>query len=135
MAALDSLPRKIGPYRLIDKIGEGGMGVVYLGIDSDKRRVAVKVLGPAVANDPLARQRLAREVETMRRVRNRHVAEVIDADVTGPSPYIVTRYVPGRTLEETVREVGRLRGTALDRLAEGLAEALTAIHEIGRAHV
>jgi predicted Ser/Thr protein kinase len=134
MAALDSLPRKIGPYRLIDKIGEGGMGVVYLGMTPDRRRVAVKVLGPAVASDPNARQRLAREVETMRRVRNRHVAEVIDADVTGGSPYVVTRYVPGRTLEETVREVGPLRGAALDRLAEGLAEALTAIHAAGVVH-
>jgi predicted Ser/Thr protein kinase len=134
MAALDSLPRKIGPYRLIDKIGEGGMGVVYLGMDSDRRRVAVKVLGPAVANDPNARRRLAREVETMRRVRNRHVAAVIDADVTGTAPYVVTRYVPGRTLEETVREIGPLRGTALDRLAEGLAEALAAIHAAGVVH-
>ena len=134
MAALDSLPRKIGPYRLIDKIGEGGMGVVYLGMDPDRRRVAVKVLGPAVASDPNARQRLAREVETMRRVRNRHVAEVIDADVTCASPYVVTRYVPGRTLEETVREIGPLRGAALDRLAEGLAEAITAIHAAGVVH-
>ena len=120
MQALDSIPRKIGPYRLIEKIGEGGMGVVYLGADTEGRRVAVKVLGAAVASDPNARQRLAREVETMRRVRNRFVAEVLDADVDGPSPYIVTRYVPGRTLEETVRQGGPLRGVALDNLAEGL---------------
>src|SRR5580692_1173381 len=134
MPALDSLPRKIGPYRVIEKIGEGGMGVVYLGTDSDKRRVAVKVLGSAVANDPSARQRLAREVETMRRVRNRYVAEVLDADVQGPAPYIVTRYVPGRTLEDTVRQDGPLRGMALDALAEGLAEALAAIHAAGVVH-
>jgi predicted Ser/Thr protein kinase len=134
MPALDSLPRKIGPYRVIEKIGEGGMGVVYLGTDSDKRRVAVKVLGSAVSGDPSARQRLAREVETMRRVRNRYVAEIIDADVDGPSPYIVTRYVPGRTLEDTVRQDGPLRGMALDSLAEGLAEALAAIHAAGVVH-
>jgi serine/threonine protein kinase len=134
MPALDALPRKIGPYRVIEKIGEGGMGVVYLGTDSDKRQVAIKVLGSAVAGDPSARQRLAREVETMRRVRNRYVAEVIDADVDGPSPYIVTRYVPGRTLEDTVRQDGPLRGMALDSLAEGLAEALAAIHAAGVVH-
>jgi predicted Ser/Thr protein kinase len=134
MPALDSLPRKIGPYRVIEKIGEGGMGVVYLGVDSDKRRVAVKVLGAAVAGDPSARQRLAREVETMRRVRNRYVAEILDADVDGPSPYIVTQYVAGRTLEDTVRQDGPLRGTALDTLAEGLAEALAAIHAAGVVH-
>ncbi|MGH3207648.1 MAG: serine/threonine-protein kinase [Trebonia sp.] len=134
MPALDSLPRKIGPYRVIEKIGEGGMGVVYLGTDAEKRPVAIKVLGPTVANDPSARQRLAREVETMRRVRNRYVAEVLDADVQGPAPYIVTRYVPGRTLEDTVRQDGPLRGMALDAFAEGLAEALAAIHAAGVVH-
>jgi predicted Ser/Thr protein kinase len=134
MPALDSLPRKIGPYRVIEKIGEGGMGVVYLGVDGEKRRVAIKVLGSAVAGDPNARQRLAREVETMRRVRNRYVAEVLDADVDGPAPYIVTRYVQGRTLEDTVRQDGPMRGMALDALAEGLAEALTAIHAAGVVH-
>ena len=134
MPALDSLPRKIGPYRVIEKIGEGGMGVVYLGMDADGRRVAVKVLGSAVAGDPSARQRLAREVETMRRVRNRYVAEVLDADVDGPAPYIVTRYVQGRTLEDTVRQQGPLRGMALEALAEGLAEALAAIHAAGVVH-
>jgi predicted Ser/Thr protein kinase len=134
MPALDSLPRKIGPYRVIEKIGEGGMGVVYLGSDADRRQVAIKVLGAAVAGDPNARQRLAREVETMRRVRNRYVAEVLDADVQGPAPYIVTRYVPGQTLEEKVRKDGPLRGMALDALAEGLAEALAAIHAAGVVH-
>jgi serine/threonine protein kinase len=134
MPALDSLPRKIGPYRVIEKIGEGGMGVVYLGADAEGRRVAIKVLGPGVANDPSARQRLAREVETMRRVRNRYVAEVLDADVHGAAPYVVTRYVPGRTLEDTVRERGPLRGMALDAFAEGLAEALAAIHAAGVVH-
>jgi predicted Ser/Thr protein kinase len=134
MQALDSLPRKIGPYRVIEKIGEGGMGVVYLGVDGEKRRVAIKVLGSAVAGDPSARQRLAREVETMRRVRNRYVAEVLDADVDGPAPYIVTRYVQGRTLEDTVRQDGPMRGMALAALAEGLAEALAAIHAAGVVH-
>ena len=134
MPSLDSLPRKIGPYRVIEKIGEGGMGVVYLGMDLEGRRVAVKVLGSAVAADPNARQRLAREVETMRRVRNRYVAEVLDADVDGPAPYVVTRYVQGRTLEDTVRQEGPLRGMALDALAEGLAEALAAIHAAGVVH-
>jgi len=134
MPALDSLPRKIGPYRVIEKIGEGGMGVVYLGTDADRRQVAIKVLGSAVAGDPNARQRLAREVETMRRVRNRYVAEVLDADVQGPAPYIVTRYVPGQTLEEKVRKDGPLSGPGLRRLAHGMAEALTAIHAAGVVH-
>src|ERR1700728_3507968 len=134
MPALDSLPRKIGPYRVLEKIGEGGMGVVYLASDAENRPVAVKVLGPAVAGDPDARLRLAREVETMRRVRSRHVAQVLDADVTGPSPYIVTRYVPGPSLDQAVRQSGPVRGQALLQLAGGLAEALAAIHATGVVH-
>ena len=134
MPALDSLPRKIGPYRLIEKIGEGGMGVVYLARPGEAAGSRSRYSAPAVASDPNARQRLAREVETMRRVRSRYVAEVLDADVAGPAPYIVTRYVPGRTLEDVVRQDGPLRGVALDRLAEGLAEALAAIHAAGVVH-
>jgi serine/threonine protein kinase len=94
MPALESLPGKIGPYRLLEKIGEGGMGVVYLARDAQNRTAAVKVLGPLVADDPDARRRLFREVETMLRVRSPYVAEVLDADVTGPAPYIATQYVP-----------------------------------------
>ncbi len=134
MPALDSLPRKIGPYRVLEKIGEGGMGVVYLASDAANRQVAIKVLGPAVASDPAARLRLAREVETMRRVSNPYVAAVLDADINGPSPYVVTRYVPGQTLEASVRRSGPLRGGALLRLASGLAEALAAIHAAGVVH-
>ena len=82
MTEQDRTPDKFGPYRVLDRIGEGGMGVVYLATDSEQRPVAVKVLRPAVAGDPNARRRLAREVETMRRVRSPFVADVIDADVT-----------------------------------------------------
>src|SRR3984957_16955179 len=134
MPALESLPRKIGPYRVLEKIGEGGMGVVYLACDAENRRVAVKVLGPAVAGDPDARLRLAREVETMRRVTSRYVAQVLDADVYGPSPYIVTRHVPGPSFDAAVRQSGPLRGRALLQLAGGLAEALAAIHATGVVH-
>jgi serine/threonine kinase PknH len=134
MPALESLPGKIGPYRLLEKIGEGGMGVVYLARDVESRPVAVKVLGPAVTGDPNARRRLFREVETMRRVRSPYVAEILDADVDGPAPYIVTRYVPGQTLDDIVREHGPLRGPTLQQLASGLASALAAIHAAGVVH-
>jgi predicted Ser/Thr protein kinase len=125
---------RLGPYRLLERLGEGGMGVVYLAADPDHRKVAVKALRPAVAADPNARRRLAREVETMRRVRSPYVAEVIDADVTCDPPYIVTRYVSGRTLEEVVGDGGRLTGQALARLASGLALAMAAVHAAGVVH-
>jgi predicted Ser/Thr protein kinase len=134
MTAQDQTPDRLGPYRLLDRLGEGGMGVVYLAADPQQRRVAVKALRPAFAADPNARRRLAREVETMRRVRSPFVAEVLDADVTSDPPYIVTRYVSGRTLEEVVGEGGPLAGRELARLASGLALALSAVHAAGVVH-
>ena len=134
MTPAEHTPGRLGPYRLLDRIGEGGMGVVYLGRDPEQRSVAVKVLRPAVAGDPNARRRLAREVETMRRVRSPYVAEVLDTDVTSETPYIVTRYVPGRTLDEVVTQEGPLSGARLIRLAAGLADALAAIHAAGVVH-
>ncbi|MEU7882092.1 serine/threonine-protein kinase [Microbispora bryophytorum] len=127
-------PERIGPYRLLRQLGEGGMGVVHLGLDAEGREVAVKVLHPHVATDLKARDRLTREVETMRRVRSKRVAEVLDADLTGAAPYIVTRYAPGRTLEETVLEDGPLTDDGVIRLAAGMCEALVAIHAADVIH-
>ncbi|GAA0417679.1 hypothetical protein Acor_20430 [Acrocarpospora corrugata] len=110
------------------------MGVVHLALDAHGRQVAVKVLRPEVAGDDTARRRLSREVETMRRVRNRHIAEVVDADVTGQRPYIVTRYVPGRPLDEIVKQDGALPVEALLKVAAGVAEALAAVHAAGVIH-
>jgi serine/threonine protein kinase len=110
------------------------MGVVHLARDPQGGLVAIKVLHPNTTESANARLRLAREVETMRRVRSAFVAEVLDADVTGEFPYIVTRYVPGPTLEAMVRGRGPLSGSGLRRLAYGTAEALTAIHAAGVVH-
>ncbi|MFE3452278.1 serine/threonine-protein kinase [Nonomuraea sp. NPDC059194] len=127
-------PERLGPYRLVRKIGEGGMGVVHLGIDEEGREVAIKVLHPHVAADLKARDRLTREVETMRRVRSRHVAEVLDAELVGGQPYVVTRFAPGRTLEETVLTDGPLSAQELIRLAQGLCAALVSIHAADVVH-
>jgi predicted Ser/Thr protein kinase len=134
MPATERLPGTLGPYRLQDRLGEGGMGVVHLARDPEGRLVAIKVLHPLGTEGPNARRRLAREVETMRRVRSPYVAEVLDADVTGEFPYIVTRYVSGPTLDEMVRRHGPLPAPGLRRLAHGMAEALTAIHAAGVVH-
>jgi len=134
MPVTEHLPKSLGPYRLQDRLGEGGMGVVHLARDPEGRPVAVKVLHPLGTEGVNARKRLAREVETMRRVRSPYVAEVLDADVAGEFPYIVTRFVPGPTLDEMVRTRGPLSGPGLRRLAHGMAEALTAIHAAGVVH-
>jgi Protein kinase domain len=130
----DSLPDMLGPYRVRARLGEGGMGVVYLATDPQQRQVAVKALRSAATVEPGAVRRLAREVEVMQRVRSPYVAEVIDADMTCDTPYIVTRYVAGRTLEEVVGADGPLAGQDLARLARGLAAALAAVHAAGVVH-
>lgn len=134
MKVQDRTPERLGPYRLVRRLGEGGMGVVYLAADEQGQSVAVKVLHPGMAQDENARRRLAREIETMHRVHSRYVAEVVGGDLSGDTPYIVTRYVPGLTLDAVVAAGGPLTGSALARLARGLAEALAAVHAAGVVH-
>ncbi len=125
---------RLGPYRLVHQLGEGGMGVVHLALDPTGRAVAIKVLRPHIAHDREARTRLAREVQTLARVQDARVAAVLDADTDGDRPYIVTRYVPGPPLDQVVADTGPLRGDALLRLGRGLSDALTAIHRAGVVH-
>ena len=124
----------IGPYRLIEQLGEGGMGVVHLALAESGRAVAIKVLREHIAHDRDARSRLAREVQTLARVQDPRVAAVLDADTEGPRPYIVTRYVPGPALDRVVADRGPLQGAALLRLGRGLSDALHAIHSAGVIH-
>jgi len=72
---------RLGPYRLREQLGEGGMGLVYLASDPQGQQVAVKVLREGVPAEATARRRLAREVDMMRRVHSPYVAEVVDAEL------------------------------------------------------
>ncbi len=125
---------RLGPYRLVHRLGEGGMGVVYLALDRHGRAVAIKVLRPHIAHDPDARSRLEREVETLSRIADPRVAPVVDADILGERPYIVTRYVPGPSLDEVVGERGAFSARELLQLGRGLVTALDAIHRVGVIH-
>ena len=127
-------PWRVGAYRLLRKIGEGGMGVVHLAEAPDGSRVALKVLRPHIIGDDEARERLSREVASLRLVRSPRVAEVLDADPWGETPFVATRYVPGLSLHEHVREHGPITGSALAELALGLVEAVIAVHRVGLLH-
>jgi serine/threonine protein kinase len=127
-------PDRLGPYRLVSRLGEGGMGVVHLGLDGHGRAVAIKVLRPHVAYDPEARWRLEREVDTLTRIVSSRVAAVIDSDIVGDRPYLVTRYVAGPSLDDVVTDEGPLGPDELVRLGLGLVEALEAIHAVGVVH-
>ncbi|RAY12217.1 serine/threonine protein kinase [Actinomadura craniellae] len=127
-------PRRLGAYELIGRLGTGGQGSVYLGRAADGRQVAVKLLHGDLADDTLARERFVREASAAMRVARFCAAQVLDADVEGARPYIVSEYVPGPSLQKFVRENGPVSGAALERLAIGTATALVAIHQAGIVH-
>lgn len=125
---------RVGPYTLLERLGRGGMGEVYLADGRRGDRVAVKMLRDPIENDPDARLRLEREVRALRRVESPYVAQVLDADLSGDHPYLVMEYIEGENLLDAVRRGGPLRGPQLITLAQGLAAALAIIHAGGIVH-
>ncbi|MEV4015751.1 serine/threonine-protein kinase [Nonomuraea angiospora] len=120
------MPEAIGPYRVVKQLGEGGQGVVYLATAPDGTRVAVKALHEGLPGDG----RFAKEIAAARRVEPFCIAQVLDASLGGPRPYIVTEYVDGPSLHQA----GRHSGADLQRLAVATATALAAIHRAGVVH-
>ncbi|MEU0398881.1 serine/threonine-protein kinase [Streptomyces sp. NPDC006197] len=128
-------PAHIGPYRLIARLGAGGMGLVYLGRSEDGRTVAVKVVQAEYAAQPDFRRRFALEVDAAQRVGGAWTAAVLDSDTEARVPWVATRYVPGPSLHDVVaRDFGPLPEASVRFLAEGLAHALIDIHAAGLIH-
>ncbi|MFI7059495.1 protein kinase [Kribbella sp. NPDC050124] len=131
---VEEVEERVGPYRLVRRLGQGGMGVVYLAEGAEHQEVALKVLRPHVAHDPIARARLQREATTLRKVNHPGVAGILDYDLEGDQPYLVTRFVPGRPLDEQVDDRGPLTPSKWLPVAGCLAESLQAIHSAGVIH-
>ncbi|MFD5520723.1 serine/threonine protein kinase [Streptomyces sp. NPDC127066] len=127
-------PGRIGPYRVIGRLGSGGMGTVHAALDPSGRRVAVKVVHPAQAGDEEFRARFKREVELSRRVTGPCLVPLLAADPGADVPWLATPYVPGLTLGEHIAEHGPLSGARLYALAVGTAAALAAVHAAGVVH-
>ena len=131
---LQTDPTQLGRYRLVSRLGAGGMGVVYLGVDPNGQQVAVKVLRPELADNPEFRVRFGREVTMLTRVQGVCTVRVIEADTQAPKPFLVTEYADGPSLSEFIDTRGPLDAGTLYGLATGLAEALAAIHAAGIVH-
>ncbi|WP_369222238.1 protein kinase [Streptomyces sp. R39] len=127
-------PRSVGGYKLVDRLGAGGMGIVYRGRSRSGREVAVKIVHAQYAEDTVFRARFRQEIEAVRRVSGAFTAPVVDADPEAVRPWMATQYVAGRSLADRIRDGGPLRGTELRRVALGLVEALRDIHRAGVVH-
>ncbi|MEU6146717.1 serine/threonine-protein kinase [Streptomyces sp. NPDC047081] len=127
-------PKSVGGYRLVDRLGAGGMGIVYRGRARSGREVAVKVVHAQYAEDQVFRARFRQEIDAVRKVSGAFTAPVLDADPEAERPWMATQYVPGRSLAEQIREFGALRPAQLRQLALGLVEALRDIHRAGVVH-
>ncbi|MFJ4844604.1 bifunctional serine/threonine-protein kinase/ABC transporter substrate-binding protein [Streptomyces sp. NPDC088733] len=127
-------PLAVGGFRLLRRLGAGGMGVVYLGRSEAGGLAAVKVIRAESAADEEFRVRFAREAELARRVGSPWVVPVLGADGTAPEPWLATAFVPGPSLGEAVGEHGPLPPSAVRVLGALLAEALGAVHGAGLVH-
>ncbi|MEX1655914.1 PQQ-binding-like beta-propeller repeat protein [Streptomyces pseudovenezuelae] len=127
-------PKSVGGYKLVDRLGAGGMGTVYRGRSRSGREVAVKVVHAQYAGDPVFRTRFRQEIEAVRKVSGAFTAPVVDADPEAARPWMATQYVPGRSLADRMSELGPLPEAELRGLALGLVEALRDIHRAGVVH-
>lgn len=127
-------PPWVGEHRVAGRLGEGGIGPVFLAHSQRRLPVAVTLARPQLAADPAFRSRFRQDVDVARSVRGAYVASIVDADTEAPLPWLAAVWLPGLTLHDTIGVYGPLPGAAVRTLGVGLAEALISIHRAGAVH-
>ncbi|WP_328619527.1 serine/threonine-protein kinase [Streptomyces sp. NBC_00354] len=127
-------PQEIAGYRLLAKIGEGGMGSVYLSRTRGNQPVALKVIRREFAQEQDFRVRFEREVQAARRVQGYHIVPVLDHDTSGEQPWLATAFVPGLALDDALATHGPLPLPAVFQLIGCTAQALHSIHAASVVH-
>ncbi len=126
-------PEQIGPWQIVNRLGAGGMGIVYMGTNGT-RAAAIKIVRDFLLEDPSSRTRLAREVTSLKKVKSKYVAEIVGADIDASPAWIATNYVDGPSLKTLIENEGPLSELQWFELATGLMSGLAGVHSVGVIH-
>ena len=127
-------PADVGGFRLVGRLGSGGMGQLYLGVRSGGSVVAVKLIRAELAHDPEFHARFGREIAAARKAVGRHTARIVEADPEDSPPWLATEYIPGPSMAEAVARFGPFAEPAARVLMAELCIGLTQLHEVGLVH-
>jgi serine/threonine protein kinase len=126
---------RLGPYRIIELLGEGGMGVVYRAEDPQLGRlVALKVMRPSVAASPAARQRFLREARATAALEHDHIVTIFQVGEANGIPYLAMQLLVGQTLDERLKAGSAMPVAEILRIGRQVAEGLSAAHDQGLVH-
>jgi eukaryotic-like serine/threonine-protein kinase len=125
----------LGPYRIVKRLGEGAMGIVFHAVrEGDGLDVALKVLRPELSHDQTFRQRFVHEARAAGEVQHRHLVPIVDAGEVEGRSYLAVTLVRGRTLEARLQAEGRLAVDQVARLVSHIGSGLDALHRGGLVH-
>ncbi|MEP7132178.1 MAG: protein kinase [Acidobacteriota bacterium] len=122
-------------YRIVEKIGEGGMGIVYRALDTHlDRTVAIKVLRPEAVGDAERKWRFVREAKAASALNHPHIVTIHDIDSDGGVDFLVMEYLEGTPLDQLIPRGGGLPVSQVIDIARQIASALGAAHSAGIVH-